>query len=149
MSMLAKTFGIVVDRALCAPGHGKSEVDAINGVDKNTIHRKTMRKVVQAADTWDPALSSSSLTPHTFTSVANQKRCSPAEDCKRVLESDGSEGVKSVVKREKRERQRGINNRFWHVRKLDDELVNIKCARITHPKFGKGCSFQDLSLIHI
>ena len=146
LSMLSKTYNIVIDRALCAPGHGKSEVDSINGVDKNTIHRKSMRKVVHAADMSDPTSNSStSLKAHTFTNISNQKRYSPAEDCKRVLEAEGSEGVKSVVKREKREKERGINKRYWHVREVDDDLVGIKCATITHPKFETGvCTFQDM-----
>ena len=43
MSNLAWSKNIVVDRAIGAPGHGKCEVDAINGVDKNTIHREAMK----------------------------------------------------------------------------------------------------------
>ena len=127
MTVLAAAFDIVVDRALCAPGHRKSEADSINGVDKNTIHRKSMRKIAHAADVSDKH---SSLKAHTFTAVSGQERHSPAEDCKRILEMDGSGGVKSEVKREKWERERGINKRHWHVRKLDEEFVSIKCDSI-------------------
>ena len=42
MSHLSFQEKIVIDRAIGAPGHGKCEVDAINGVDKNTIHREAM-----------------------------------------------------------------------------------------------------------
>ena len=42
-------WNIVIDRAIGAPGHGKCEVDAINGVDKNTICREAM-KTVKGAD---------------------------------------------------------------------------------------------------
>ena len=57
---------------------------------------------------------------------------------------DGSEGVKSEVKREKRERERGINGRFWHVRSLEDKVLKIKCGKVNHPKFEKKfCTFAD------
>ena len=72
MSMLDHTFGIVVDRALGAPGHDKSEVDAINGVDKNTIQRKSMRKLVHTAVAFDPS-QNSTLQAHSFTNIFGQK----------------------------------------------------------------------------
>ena len=128
MSALATGFGIVVDRALCAPGHGKSEVDALNGVDKNTIHRMSMMKVADE---------NVQLKAHTSTKIEGEEKVSPAEDCKRILEMAGSEGVKSEVKREKRERERAINKRFWHVRGTEVELDGIKCDAITHQKFEK------------
>ena len=71
-----------------------------------------MRKVVHAADVSDIT---SSLKAHTFTSVSGQERHSPDEDCKRILEMDILEGVKSEMKREKREIDRGINGRQWNV----------------------------------
>ena len=37
MAVLAYDYGLVIDRAISAASHGKSIVDAINGVDKNTI----------------------------------------------------------------------------------------------------------------
>ena len=45
MSMLSQAFKAVVDRSICCPGHGKNPVDAINGVDKNTIKRWSNRSV--------------------------------------------------------------------------------------------------------
>ena len=50
MIMNSKKFGVVIDRGICAAGHGKSIVDRINGVngvDKNTIIRHLVRKVVE------------------------------------------------------------------------------------------------------
>ena len=52
---------------------------------------------------------------------------------------DGSEG-----KRERRERARGINGRFWHARSLEDTVLKIKCGKVNHPKFEKKfCTFAD------
>ena len=50
MVMNAKKYNVVLDRGICCAGHGKSIVDAINGVDKNTILRHTMRSVLAAED---------------------------------------------------------------------------------------------------
>ena len=43
MSHLSFQEKIAIDRAIGCPGHGKCEVDAINGVGKNTIHREAMK----------------------------------------------------------------------------------------------------------
>ena len=50
MSMLAFKYDIVIDRGVFCVGHGKSLVDAINGVSKNAILRAFSRKVKDAAD---------------------------------------------------------------------------------------------------
>ena len=43
MSHLAFQESIVVERAIGCPGRGKCEVDAIDGVLKNKIHRMAMK----------------------------------------------------------------------------------------------------------
>ena len=48
MALLAVKYQCVIDRGISAAGHGKSLVDAINGVDKNTIMRWLMRCVQEA-----------------------------------------------------------------------------------------------------
>ena len=112
MTLLATKFQIVMDRSICCPGHGKSIVDAVNGVDKNTILRRSIRNVQSPNDALSS--SSSSLQVHTFNNVIDEGTFSASEDCKRILEMEGGEGVKSVVKREKRELNRGINQRHWY-----------------------------------
>ena len=37
MTVLSKKYSIVIDRAVSCAGHGKFIVDAIDGLDKNTI----------------------------------------------------------------------------------------------------------------
>ena len=49
LSLLAFKYGLVIDRVISYPGHGKSLVDGLNGIDKNKILRWSQRKV-QAAD---------------------------------------------------------------------------------------------------
>ena len=45
MRLLSFRYGIVIDRAIGTPGHGKCEVDSINGVDNNIIYREAMKQV--------------------------------------------------------------------------------------------------------
>ena len=39
-TLLATTHGIIIDRAVGAPGHGKDQVDRLNAVDKRFINEK-------------------------------------------------------------------------------------------------------------
>ena len=39
-----------------------------------------------------------------------------------MLELEGGEGVKSVVKMQKREPNRGVENRYWHLRPVTERL---------------------------
>jgi hypothetical protein len=134
MSLLAYKHELVIDRGIGAAGHGKSVVDAINGVDKNTIIRRLSRSVVQAEDALDKK--SKSLQVHSFLNASGdgttkKSRYSAATDCKRILEEEGGQGVKSAgLKYEKRESKRGINQRYWHLRELDEKLFNQKCETI-------------------
>ena len=129
LSTLAVKYNIVVDRAISASGHGKSSVDAINGLDKNTITRTSARIVQNAEDALKKE--SKSLKVQSFEDVGiASKRYSPAEDCKRILEQEAVSSVKSTVKHEKREDNRKINTRSWHVRPIDETLNGMKCSTI-------------------
>ena len=83
MIMNSKKYGVAIDRGICAAGHGKSIVDAINGVDKNTILRNLVRKVVEAHDSLKK--DSKSLQVHSY-NYASDEKYSCAADCKRILE---------------------------------------------------------------
>lgn len=140
MSLLATSFDIVVDRAVACPGHGKSLCDALNGVDKNTILRRSNRKVQSPEQAMNSK--STSLQVQSFNNTIGGKQYSAAEDCKRVLELEGGEGVKSVVKRQKRELNRGVDNRYWHVRPVTETLEPMKCCTIQIP--NPNLSFKDM-----
>ena len=102
MSVLAEKFKIVVDCGVCCPGHGKSIVDAINGIDKNAILRLTIKKVSAV----DLATKEDSKDIKIFTAIDSGKKekFSAAEECVRLLEQDHwSTGLKSTNKRRKRE----------------------------------------------
>ena len=113
-------------------------MDAINGVDKNTIHRELTKQLAAPEKVCKSSSTANLLQPFSFSNVSGEGKYSAAENCKAVLERCGKEGVKSVSKRAKRERERGTNNRHWHVRKLEEKLSEVKCETIK--------DFQKLAL---
>ena len=140
MVMNARKYNIVLDRGICCAGHGKSIVDAINGVDKNTILRYTMRSVLDAENALNKK--SKSIQVHSFNNASGEKY-SAAADCKRILEEEGGQGVKSAgLKYKKREKERGINQRYWEVRGLDEKLLQPRCVTVNIPE--KGVTFKDM-----
>ena len=111
----------MITRSFSEAGYENSVVDAINGVDKNTISRYSMRSVQSADDALNKE--SASLKVHSFNNSSNGEVYSAAEDCKRILELQGHQGVKSDgLKRAKRYANRGINHRYWTVRPLTERL---------------------------
>ena len=101
-------------------------------------------RMVQSSD---DALSgsSSSLPVHSFNNVAGGGTYSASEDCKRILEMEAGEGVKAVVKREKRELNRGINCRYWHVRKVSEKLVHVGLDPLTSTSTTAGDKSRNIS----
>ena len=124
----SRKYNVVIDRGICAAGLGKSSVDAINGVDKNIISRYLLRSAVEAEGALD--MKAKALKKNSFNSATGE-RYSAAADCHRVLEDEGKDGIKSVgLKYEKRQKERGINQRYWEVRGLDEKLLQSKCVTI-------------------
>ena len=128
MSHLSYKHGVAIDRAIGCPGHGKCEVDAINGVDKNTIFRESM-KIVQAPEE-TTQVRTKLLQTFTVNNVGDGRKYSAALNCKHVLEGKGAEGVKSMGKSAKREQGRGIERRHWHVRGLLEQLSDVRCKTV-------------------
>ena len=51
-----------------------------------------------------------------------------------------------MIKTEKKQLKRGINQRHWHVRKLSEKLMEFKCAIILIP--DSNLPFQDMYHYH-
>ena len=113
--MLATRYNIVIDRGISAPGHGKSIVDALSGLDKNTIVRLTRRQTQGAEDALNEDSKAMKIQSYNDCDVGEAKPYSAAEDVKRMLDQDGNEGVKSEGKSQKREEQRTIRNQYRHI----------------------------------
>ena len=103
-SHLAFQESIAINRAIGCPGHEKCEVDATNGVDKNTTHREAMKTSDNRNLDRVGKSDGSQLQTFTVNKVRGERKCSAALNCKHVLESKGSEGVKSEGKSMRRER---------------------------------------------
>lgn len=106
-----------------APGHGKCIVDGINGNSKRKLTLAAGRK---GKPTDDQNLQRDSKKFSVF-SMINDKAMSPADECKRILELDGSSlGVKSIVKHQKRETNRKIRKYHYWVRSPEEKLSALK-----------------------
>jgi hypothetical protein len=94
MALLAVTHGIVIDRAVGAPGHGKCKVDGGNTVDKRFFEKKMC--LVEAPD---EEASSCRMAAHV---MAEGSMSSFAAECVRICSTrERAEGVKSEVKSKK------------------------------------------------
>ena len=140
-SLLAHKHRIVVGRNISEAGHGKSVVDALNGVDKNIIGRITRRNVQSADDALNKE--AGSLKSYSFNNSKVGEEYSAARDCQRVLSLQGQEGAKSDgLKRVKRHANRGTNQKYWTVRPLTAKLSAAKAKTIQIPE--EGVSFKDM-----
>jgi hypothetical protein len=121
LALLAVTHGIVVDRAIGAPGHGKCEVDGGNAVDKRFIEKKMC--LVEAPDA---DASSRRMAAH---AMAEGAMSSFAAECVRICSTrERAEGVKSEVKSKKREAQAKMKSRHYHIQ--DPNMVRFGSVKM-------------------
>ena len=105
-----------------------------------------MRKVQDAEDALDKE--PKALQPQTCNKKSSEVpgpdvKYSAAKDVKKVLEKEGGKGVQSAgLKYEKREANRGVNQRYWHVREIDEKLFQPRCVTIKIPE--AGVTFKDM-----
>ena len=69
--------------------------------------------------------------------IEGNKGSSPALECKRLLEFEGTTGKKSYRKNNKRENNRAIQRMHYWVRGGAEELIGIKCKPAKLPKDEK------------
>jgi hypothetical protein len=128
LALLAVSYGIVVDWAIGAPGHGKCEVDGANAVDKRFIETKMC--LIEAPDC---EASSRRMSAH---AMAGEALTSFAAECARICSTrERSEGVKSEMKSKKREDSSRMKARFYHVE--DQSLVRFGSVKM------KAVGFQS------
>ena len=106
-------------------GHGKSIVDGINGMSKTKLTLESAKKLKAADEAKDDSVGR--FASH---SMVDGEGFSAAAECKRMLEIDGTEGVKSVIKSEKRETNRKIKQyHYW----VSDPKKSYQVSNIKHP----------------
>ena len=107
LSSLATSHDIAIDRAISCPGHGKDIVDGVNGNTKTELSRASGNQLKTAAEAADDG-SAEDTKKFAAAVMQGTKGCSPALECKRLLEFEGTSGKKSNRKNNKRERTGGL-----------------------------------------
>lgn len=98
---------------------GKSICDGVSGVTKNQLVAATARENQKSFEVDDPKVKK--FAAHT---MVQGKAVSPAEECKRMIEWDGTEGKESVRKYQKSEQHRAIEKMHYWVRNPSDEILS-------------------------
>ena len=136
LSTLAITHDIAIDRAISCPGHGKNIVDGVNGNTKTELSRVSGNQLKTAAEAADGG-SAEDTKKFAAAVMQGTKGCSPALECKRLLEFEGTTGKKSNRKNNKKEKSRAIQRMHYWVRGGAEELRGIKCKPAKLPKGEK------------
>ena len=105
MSALSYKHKIVISRLICAPRHGKSIVDWLNASSKTKLTFESAKQLKAADETIDDSVRK--FAAHSM--VDGTGFFSAAAECKRMLKLDGTKGAKSIVKFEKREKNRKVS----------------------------------------
>ena len=116
LSLLAATCNITIDRAIGCAGHGKDIVDGLNAVDKAFL-MSAMMVVVAALEE-----GTNKKIQKTEVDAEGQKKRLETEAARLLSDRDRLEGVKGHAKHAKRERERAMKKRVYHVRDPNDNI---------------------------
>ena len=106
LNVLCLKFNMIIDRAIGAPGHGKSVIDGLNAVDKHYL-KKVM--CFSGANRSDDKTSRMKMY-----SIATESTLSFAEECARLCgQEDRKFGVLSTPAYHSRNQK--LNERYYHV----------------------------------
>jgi hypothetical protein len=154
LALLAVTYGIVVDRAIGAPGHGKNDVDGYNAVDKQFLEKKMC-----LIDTPDAEISDRRMAAHAMVETAS---LSFANECARLCSAQHRiGGVKSEAKSNKREQHAKMKARHYHVQNPKEiRFANTRMLAVGFPSVrgqknnGLGAMYNlradpDLGMRHV
>ena len=138
LSCLATKYGIEIDRAISAPGHGKDVVDGLNAVDKHYLKKIMNRpKIAQEYDLNIKKIRTDTMEGNEVVSIAYEAA--------RLCRLDRTFGAQSFMKYKKREQNRTIVNRVYHVRKEREnkiEYINMKTLGL--PKNSESEKYNGL-----
>ena len=98
LNVFAMSQQIIIDRAICAPGHGKSIIDGLNAVDKHYLKRVML-------------ISGNSKNDDDDARMRMDSSISFAKECARLC---------SLPKRKDGVMSKKISKRFYHVHKFDE-----------------------------
>ena len=107
LSALARKHGIIIDRAVDAPGHGKGVVDGVQGTEKEFLRRKMCMINKNGHD--------SEVERMEAAQMCSQGKTSFARECIRLCSNKNRIfGVSGDKKNKKREENRKVMERFYH-----------------------------------
>jgi len=130
LSVLALHFGIVIDRSIGAPGHGKSEIDGLMAVDKTYLRSLFRCIVIPESQEGDNRFIAATVKDGNEFSLAT--KC--AEACSKPCRIDG---MTSDKKYNKKEESKVFKKRFYHESRRDDVKCKDLKATVTSG-FAKG-----------
>ena len=121
MSVISKTYSLIIDRGISAPGHGKEVVDGLNAFDKRCIYHLMSKVQLPGSIRFD-----SQIKMHAGT---ENKHVSLAKESKDHLEGEHRQnGVIDQVKSRTRFMKRKWTERKYHVQ--DNASVELKDVNI-------------------
>jgi hypothetical protein len=128
LSVLAVEHGIIIDRAIGAPGHGKDIVDGINAIDKEFLRSKMCMIGTPEASIGNKRMAAHSMVEGASKSLA-QEALRLCADASRLT------GVKSERKYSKREENSKLKLRHYHLQKPEDvKYCDVKMMSVGLPK---------------
>ena len=111
MNIMSLKYDIVIDRAIGAPGHGKSIIDGLNAVDKHYLKKVMCMSGSTRADNIETRMSMYAMTKDSTLSFA--------EECARLCGLESRKyGVAPTSVHDKRKTK--LNERFYHVQKPEN-----------------------------
>ena len=112
LSVLARKYELIIDRAVDAPGHGNGVVDGIQGSEKNFIRRKMCMTNKNGIDSQEDRMEAAQISDDTPTSFA--------KECIRLCSAESRKmNVITHKKNKKREESRKILAKFYHYQEYD------------------------------
>jgi hypothetical protein len=128
LSVLAVEHGIIIDRAISAPGHGKDIVDGINAIDKEFLRSKMCMIGTPEASDGNKRMAAHSMVEGASKSLAQ-------EALRLCADTSRLSGVKSEKKYSKREENSRLKLRHYHLQKPEDvKYCDIKMMSVGLPK---------------
>jgi hypothetical protein len=129
LSYLAVKYGMTIDRAIGAPGHGKDIVDGLNATDKAYLGGCMCLIGTPEANNGEKRMAAESMTETASKSLAFE--------CARLCSiSSRINGVKGDAKSAKRESEAKIKRRHYHVQ--DPNIVHFKHSKFETVGLPKG-----------
>mgnify|MGYP001328175388 CR=1 FL=1 len=109
----------------------------MNGRTKTDLTRLSGNQLKTAAEVDDDTSAGVDTKKFAAAVMEGSKGCSPALECKRLLEFEGTTGKKSNRKNNKRENSRAIQRMHYWVRGGAEQISGIKCKPAKLPKGEK------------